>query len=62
MKPALVTAKHSILSESKRSLKLGSHEHKLNRVHMNTSVENCEFEINEIGKRYWKEDHNFSWD
>ena len=60
MKPTLVTAKHSILSDSKWSLKLGSHEHNSNQVHMSTSVENCNFEMNEIGKRYWEEDHNFS--
>ena len=39
--------------ESKRSLK--SDEHK-------RSARNCDCDQNEIAKRYWEEDHSFSWD
>ena len=41
--------------ESKLSLKLCSEEHK-------RSDRNFDCEKNEIGKRCWEEDHNFSWD
>ena len=58
MKPTLVTVNHSSLSKYKRSSKLGSHEHSLNRVHTKIFVENCDFEINEIKKRYLQEDQN----
>ena len=39
--------------ESKRSLKLGSDEHK-------RSVNNCDCDKNEIAKHYWEANHNFS--
>ena len=39
--------------ESKQSLK--SDEHK-------RSARNCDCDQNEIAKRYWEEDHSFSWD
>ena len=54
MKPTLVTVNHSSLSKYKRS----SHEHNLNRLHTKIFVENCDFEINEIKKRYLQEDQN----
>ena len=41
-------------SESKRSLKSRSHEHK-------RSVRNCDCDKNEIEKLCWEEGHNFSW-
>ena len=40
--------------ESKRSLKLRSHEHK-------RSVRNCDCDKNEFAKHCWETDHNFSW-
>ena len=42
-------------SESKRSLKSCSDEHK-------RSVRNCDYDKNEIAKHSWEADHNFSWD
>ena len=42
-------------SESKRSLKLHSDEHK-------RSVRKCDCDKNEIAKYCWEADHNFSWD
>ena len=39
-------------SESKRSLKLSSEEHK-------RSFRNCDCDNNEIAKRCWEADHNF---
>ena len=43
------------LSESKRSLKSCSDEHK-------RSARNCDYDKNEIDKHSWEADHNFSWD
>ena len=42
-------------SESKRSFKLRSDEHK-------RSVRNCDYDKNEFAKHCWEADHNFSWD
>ena len=42
-------------SESKRSLKLHSDEHK-------RSVRNCDCDKTEIAKHCWEADNNFSWD
>ena len=42
-------------SESKRSLKSRSDEHK-------RSVRNCDCDKNEIAKHCWEADHNFNWD
>ena len=55
MKLTVVTAKQSTSCESKRSLKLRSDEHK-------RSVENCDYNKNEIAKHCREVDHNFSWD
>ena len=42
-------------SESKRSLKSRSDEHKI-------SVRNWDYDKNEIVKHCWEADHNFNWD
>ena len=42
-------------SESERSLKLRSDEHK-------RSIRNCNCDKNEIAKHCWEADHNFNWD
>ena len=42
-------------SEFKRFLKLSSDEH-------NRSVKNCDCENNKIGKHFWEDDQNLSWD
>ena len=55
MKLTVVTVVALYLGESRQFLKLRLDEHK-------RSVNNCDYDKNEIAKHCWEADHNLSWD